>query len=286
MKVQAPLLLLALLALLAPVAVSARRSNNRKGAKNRNVRCGVASCKRCQSGNRTACETCYLGFARTEDNQCAHCGEGCRSCAVSGVCDVCKKGYTRSRLTSQCLPCSRHCDVCDAAGHGGCDECKDRHMLHVYFPHDGEGERHECLPCSKGCARCEIGDADGAAHCLSCESFHTALPHGDGCAFSYTKVLMVLAVVALVIGGCLFACTFDEDGPWGEPPPRRRVPAKREDTAEVVRRSATRVLDSYQGDSAGGMRGRRRAEESRFEEITPDLHAGSSPAHHAMVGYS
>jgi hypothetical protein len=266
--------LIAALAFTASAGPSARRGGKSRKGKNR---CGVPSCKRCNRTNKTACEDCFIGYALTEDMQCGACGDGCRSCKLPGTCDICKLGFTKSPISGQCEPCAKSCHRCNSAGPGGCDECRDRHTLHVHLDPHGEGEVHTCVHCGPGCAKCEMGDSDGAAHCLSCDYFYAALPHGEGCSFSFIRVLMVMAIAFILIFACVYACSVAEDGGslWGEDDPRlarRRHEQRRMDRAEVIQKS----------DGASvGLRGRHQTT-PRVEEITPAFGASA----HGIIGYS
>lgn len=210
-----------------------RGTNNRRAAKRNRAKCAVPGCKpgRCSRTNKTECEACLPGWYLSEDAQCGQCGDGCQSCDGPGACSKCKKGHTVSPVTSLCLACSSHCDACDVAGGGGCDECRDRHMLHVRLVPEADrvAEVHECLPCGKGCSSCSIEEG-----CLACDAFYSALPKGSGCTFSFVKVFVVAAAACLAIFGCVYCLADEEVARPGAA--RGRAQQRKQDKAEVVRR--------------------------------------------------
>jgi len=236
--------LLVILMLASDVVGRGRRGANRRSQKRSRTRCLVPGCKpgRCPATNRSACESCLTGWYLTEDAQCGMCPEGCRSCDAPGSCDACKKGYTKSAVTGTCQHCANHCDVCDQAGPGGCDECRDRHMLHIRLEPEADrvNEVHECLPCGKGCRSCTAEEG-----CMACDTFYAPLPKGEGCAFSFFRVLLVIAAMILAVFGCVY-CLADEDLPPGS----AQKAGRKADNAEVVRRRESAT------DTGDGLRSR------------------------------
>lgn len=247
MRASVLVLLLAVLTLsegAGPTSKASRKGRHRnKGGK----RCKVAKCKRCARGDQNICELCHVGFALTEDQTCGACGLGCQSCEKAGVgnCDKCKKGYTL--WEGSCQPCAPHCDVCNTAGPGKCNECKDRHYLTYRLTHDPQQpEVHECLPCGLGCKRCTYEEG-----CQACDLFYSSELHGQGCTFSWWRVMMAIGAVIVPLCACIACCAYEDtyDAPHTyQQRPRRREATRREereeDRAEVVARG-------YEDSAAG-----------------------------------
>lgn len=251
-----------LLAISLLAATSAAQSHKRGGKKRSNARgnkrCSVFGCSACVRNNRTACETCKIGYALTDDAKCMQCPLGCRTCTTES-CSTCNRGFTLVD-GRECKACAPFCIQCDEAGPGGCNECARRRMLHVHF--DLEGEKHECQLCGEGCRRCS---AD--AGCEECDWLHHALPNGTGCAFSYVQVFSAVAIVFLAVVGCAY-CISEEETRFN--PPRA---SSRDDSAEVVH-------------SSGSTARRRSASTARPEQSPPRARKETGGAYPLMPGYS
>ena len=227
---------MALAILLAGASASGQRTSSRAKRKGRRS-CRIVGCSRCSSTDRGKCEACRVGWVLTEGEKCQVCPTGCKSCTTTAPdsCDACKPGHTLTE--GRCMPCAAHCLQCDEAGPGGCNECGQRRMLNVRLDHDASvGEVHECLSCGNACRKCSI-----EAGCEACDTFYAALPHGSGCAFSWLRVLLLVAFVGLAIGGCCYALSLDE---FDHRPPPRRPPPRKKDSAEVIVRPRDGADDS------------------------------------------
>ena len=63
-------------------AADAQKSRRPRGGKRKHKnRCRVTGCGTC-TADKDVCETCRVGFAKTEEGKCDRCGEGCRSCST------------------------------------------------------------------------------------------------------------------------------------------------------------------------------------------------------------
>lgn len=238
-RVKTSHLLFVVLSLLALGATQGGRNTRNRRQKGRGSRgsnrCRIVGCARCSRTNATQCEVCRTGFAITDDEQCAACSFGCRTCEVAGHgnCDSCKQGFMLDPVTKGCGACSPHCLQCDEAGPGGCNECGTRRMLHVRL--ELSGEIHECLPCGDGCKECTY---EGGCH--TCDSFFVPLPHGTGCTFSYVRVFALVAVVVLGVVLCIFA--LDPSVETGSTFYDRPPPQKPKDVAQAVRPQNDKAL--------------------------------------------
>ena len=151
-------------------------------------------------------------------------------------------GWTLVSATGKCGRCAAHCNFCDEAGPGGCNECGKRRMLEVRL--EVHGEVHECHACGDGCRACTMESG-----CTKCDSFYYLLPRGAGCAFSWLRMLLLVGSIIGGIGGCIYCAGGLED----EPPPRRRraadmhaevVTSDSRDGAELRRRSSKGNADA------------------------------------------
>ena len=216
------LLTVALLSLLLG-ATDAQKSRRPRGGKRKHKnRCRVTGCGSC-TGDKDVCETCRVGFAKTEEGKCDRCGEGCRSCSID-QCNACQQSFTL--FEGKCERCASHCFKCDQAGPGGCNECEPRRMLHSHLA--VEGEVFECLPCGEGCRKCTNEHG-----CESCDWFHAVLPDGAGCSFSWLRVSLALGAILAFVCGIAALCTLGDD----DDAPRRPPPSRARDDSRVVRRT-------------------------------------------------
>jgi len=106
-------------------------------------------------------------------------------------------------------------------------------MLTYRLTHDpDQPELHECVHCGLGCRKCSYDEG-----CQACDFFYGLQPHGNGCAFSYARLSMVIGVILVPICACLLMCAFEESGYDAARPAQRNPPARRQDSAEVVQKS-------------------------------------------------